>query len=323
MLTVPKQDFEGIEPKGTPAAPNNPGDQHSGTDKPALPPTTVDPAKVDQLDESTLQALGKTPITQKTITLELNVQIAKVFMWIKNNGMDREDLSKLKAKYTIPEGFNPPDLMSGIQMNTAAKHLKREFWRLKVQEDLCPGLALITAAITMIIEQQKKLQEAVVPELKKVETLLIESGRLIANAIHQETESRKTLLSPAFIPSVRGIVKGSKTDDKLFGGNLVAAAKEHLEMKSIMIQERSTRPVRPVFPGNFRTRPYTGRPPITYPNFQGQRNFPQGQFMPQLQNFNAQPFIQRKSSSRGRKINQPFNPRLVNRAGASMKTFNN
>lgn len=90
----------------------------------------------------------------------------------------------------MPELFKPPKLADGIQAQAATRHLKREFWRLKVQEDLCPALARNASALTLIaVERQKNDSEASV----NIENLLVESSVLTANAIWQETQSRKTL----------------------------------------------------------------------------------------------------------------------------------
>lgn len=279
----------------------------------------IEPQESDKgegLDQNVLNALGSNPISQKASNLVLNEQVAKILLYIKNNGADKKELSDLKAKYNIPEDFQPPDLLSGIETNAAARHLKREHWRLKVQEDLCPALAINASIITLVMAEKKKHKT---PELENIEALLCESSRLIANAIWQETESRKTLIAPAFIPSLRQIVKKSTTDTKLIGENIVEKAKQHIELRSIMQQEKSLRPFggRNNYGGNFRFKPFPGRPP-TPSSYQWQQ-WPAA-YNPQAQSIAAPPFSRQKLSSgfRPRKLNQPLNTRLLNRAGALM-----
>lgn len=230
------------------------------------------------------------------------------FVHWKNQGVSKADLDKIKAKYAWPNEFKPPDLTSGIQSNAAARHLKKEYWRRQVQEDLCPSLALFTAAMTLIMKEK---QLAPSPFLDKLEDLLLEGNKLVANAIYQETESRKALVAPAFVPAVRGIIKKSPTDTHLFGGNIVEKAEEHFKLKNIMQNERNVRSVRNnAFFGNPR-RGYPNRPPLMQQNPNVPYPMPQ-----QMYSGVSQP-TRPRSYSRGRRQNQPLNPRMLNRAGAA------
>lgn len=269
----------------------------------------TNPEKVEELDANILAALGTTPVTQKPIEIELDSRVAESLLHTRNFGADKKELAELKAKYHIPDKFQPPDLLSGIETNAAARHLRKEQWRLRVQEDLCPALAMNVAIITMIMAEKRKNKT---PELEKIESMLCESSRLVANAIWQETESRLSFIAPAFIPSVRQIVKKSSADNKLVGDNIVEKAKQHMELRSIMQHDRFTRPTRGGY-GNFRSRPYNTRP--AYPMWQQQ----QLNYSPQMLSTNVPQSFRPKSYYRGRgKSNQPTNPRIFNKAGALM-----
>lgn len=204
----------------------------------------------------------------------------------------------------MPELFKPPRLAEGIQASAAPRHLKREFWRLKVQEDLCPALARNAAALTKIAaERQKNDSEALI----EIENLLVESSVLTANAIWQETQSRKTLMAPAFNPALRNTLKKSETTTSLYGDKTLELAKGQLEMKSIMAT-RTKLFAKGEYNPNFRRgqfRPYQ-------PAWPYQTNYQMGPPQNLQQPTNAPQQIRPNLPSRGKKAsNQPFNPRML------------
>lgn len=173
-----------------------------------------------------------------------------------------------------------------------------------MQEDLCPALARNAAALTLIAAERAK--DAENPTLKSMENLLCEASKLMANAIWQETESRKTLVSPVFAPQVRLAMKKAETTTKLFGDRTVELAKEQVELKSILTTERS-RANRGGFTQNFfRKGPYNRPfPPPTY----AQMGAPQFPYPHQYPSNAAVPTRPQLSLRGKRGAYQPFNPR--------------
>lgn len=92
------------------------------------------------------------------------------------------EIIELQQKYEVPQTFQPSKLMEGIEANAAPRHLKKEYRRVKVQEDLCPAQAR-NAAILTILETKRAKNDS--PTLEKMESLLCESCKLTANAVWQ------------------------------------------------------------------------------------------------------------------------------------------
>lgn len=209
----------------------------------------IDPSDIP-LTENVIQRLGDNPFTKKRETLVISRAYTQVFTSLKNSGAQKTEIKELQNKYEMPDLFKPPKLAEGIPNQAAARHLKREFWRLKVQEDLCPAVARNAAALTMIAtERQKNNSETLIG----IENLLVESSVLTANAIWQETRSRKTLMAPAFNPAVRAALKRAETTASLYGDKTLEIAKGHLEMKSILTA-RTRMTTKGDYPQNFQKR---------------------------------------------------------------------
>lgn len=114
----------------------------------------------------------------------------------------------------------------------------------------------------MITRLNKEVRENDSPLIQELEVWATESAKLIANAVYEESVSRKAFVAPVFKKSLQQVLKQSPTDTKLFGDKILERAEEHERVKKIMAQPRGTMR----FPrGGMAPQHFLGRP--TYPTY--------------------------------------------------------
>ncbi|CAG5109261.1 Protein of unknown function, partial [Cotesia congregata] len=159
--------------------------------------------------------LGEDPSEKKGLRLELHPKIKNRLKFWAEKGLSSEDRDKLLTKYKRSEGFEAPKINLPIESNLSVSAKKRDTFRVLTQNSIGSALMAIVSVASTLITETEAL------DLDDAFEKLFEAKKILADAFHQQSLSRKATITPSFDKMTKEILEKANADEFLFGKDLV------------------------------------------------------------------------------------------------------
>lgn len=178
-----------------------------------------------------------------------------VSRWVKclQQGLNEETKQSLLKKYLPPENFQevrPPKINPEVKVAVAENTVRRDARISSLQEQIGTAISITAAVITKLIHSGGTQNKVYIE-------MLNDSGRLLSDAFHTESVSRRELLAINLNKDLKDTLKNTPINDFLFGADLentIKTAKD-LEKSGEQLKQKKTSTARPStsqHPENFR-----------------------------------------------------------------------
>lgn len=175
----------------------------------------------DPLDPEVLEMLGKDPESEERAGKDLHNKIATQWQHFLLKGLTKDERTTILNAYLPPKNcpnLIPPKL--NVEVHSALNEIerKKDIYSQSKQTQLSTCLAAIGAVLNSAMTHKEKcVRELVKP--------LSDAGRLLCDAHHKETLSRRYTIINSLNHKLRDSLRKTSVDDFLFGSGLT----KHLE----------------------------------------------------------------------------------------------
>lgn len=203
----------------SPAREKSPANHHnlSNVSEPAFENSTTACKSTRQtLNKEVLEILGQRTNEQRVLGPKINEEFALHFSDIIKTGLPKDEAAKFIKKYPPPKNFttlDPPKLNPEVELSVPKNVLERDQRIVKKQEKLAACLSACSKAISHL------LNEKVEEHLELIE-MFTDTGKLLADVQHDETNIRRSLIAANINPAVKDTIKKTDCDILLFGPKL-------------------------------------------------------------------------------------------------------
>ncbi|XP_048002050.1 uncharacterized protein LOC125238689 [Leguminivora glycinivorella] len=178
-------------------------------------PTEVDMAEVT-LDSDTLQALGK-PLKEKLkYGPNINGDLSKLWSPILKNGLgDYKERQHLLEKYMVPSNcvlLQAPKLNPEILATISEKQKNRDKKIGEEQQQLGHGITALNRALSLLATNTG--------DRATIINTLSEASQILSDLHHNQTQSRKKLITPILDKKFLDLIKDAERDEYLYGSDL-------------------------------------------------------------------------------------------------------
>ncbi|XP_058800139.1 uncharacterized protein LOC131669343 [Phymastichus coffea] len=177
----------------------------------------------DNEDNNWLEVLGDDPTASLTTEVKIDPELLKRWDYFCKNGIKKDVMEAILAKYAPVPEFTPPALNPQISVTMKDFAITRDKHMKEIQRLASTALVMIGSVITLIHEGQQA-EEGL--DIASVTKPLVEAGKIIALIFYKQSVSRKAFIEPGLSKETISVLKETKVDEFLYGKELTEKLKE-------------------------------------------------------------------------------------------------
>ena len=214
--------------------------------------------------------------------------------------MANENSEELLAKYRRQKFLEAPKMNPPIEAKLSSSAKKRDEYRRRARNEIGSAITVIGSVASTLITEAESIDP--IQLFKK----LYHSLKILAEVYHKQSVSRRATVTPAFSKSTKEILdKKTKSDEYLFGSNLVTKIKNTMAIEKITADMRQATQNTPS-----KAKNWFPRPGSRHSHNQAGLRFPNRPRLPFIKNntkatYTPKPQFQKNETQ----LNKPLNTR--------------